>query len=426
MKCNEWQIYKLEDVAEKIFSGGTPSTKKEEYWNGGIPWLSSGETRNKFINNTEKTITNEGIKNSSTKKVNVGDLVIASAGQGFTRGQVSYCNIETYINQSIIAIRCNSKIINSLFLYYNISNRYNELRQISDGHSIRGSLTTNIIKKLEVNIPSLEEQRIIAEILFSLDKKIELNNEMNKTLEEMAQALFKRWFVDFEFPNENGEPYKSSGGEMVDSDMRMIPKGWEVKLISEIIEIKDGTHASPKPKEEGHPLITSKHISGDKIDFKSANLISQEDYEEVNKRSKVDNGDILISMIGTVGLIHLIQEEDIKFAIKNVGLFKTSQKDVLSEYLYLFLKSNDMKNYIEARLAGTTQKYISLGELRKIKFVLPSDDVINNFKSIVGDIFNRKRKNIEQNDSLIDIRDLLLSKLMSGEIRVSDIDKANL
>lgn len=304
---------------------------------------------------------------------------------------------------------------------------YYYLKTLNLGHYAGGSavptLNRNHIHPIEVNVPSsIKEQNRIANILTSLDNKIELNNEMNKTLEEMAQALFKRWFVDFEFPDENGKPYKSSGGKMVESELGMVPKGWEIKLISEVVEIRDGTHASPKPKEEGYPLITSKHINGDKIDFKSANLISKEDYDEVNKRSKVDTGDILISMIGTVGLIHLIQEKEINFAIKNIGLFKTSQKDVISEYLYLFLKSNDMKNYIEARLAGTTQKYISLGELRKIKFVLPSDDVINEFKLVIENIFNKKRKNIEVNDSIIELRDSLLPKLMSGEIRVEDIE----
>lgn len=309
------------------------------------------------------------------------------------------------------------------FIYY-------YLKTLNLGYYAGGSavptLNRNHINPISVCIPSdIEEQKKIADVLTTLDEKIELNNEMNKTLEEMAQALFKRWFVDFEFPNEEGKPYKSSGGEMIESELGMIPNGWETTLISDVIEVKDGTHASPKPKEEGYALITSKHISGDKIDFKSAKLISKEDYDEINKRSKVDTGDILISMIGTVGLIHLIQEQDIDFAIKNVGLFKSSQKKEISEYLYLLLKSRCMQNYIEERLAGTTQKYISLGELRKIKFILPNEKVIDRFNSIIKNIFDKKRKNIEQTDGLIELRDSLLPKLMSGEIRVEDI-KASL
>ena len=418
MSCNEWKEYRLEDISQIIFSGGTPSTRNEEFWDGDIPWLSSGETRNSFINKTEKTITEEGVKNSSTKLALNGDIVIASAGQGFTRGQVSFCNIDTYINQSLIAIRANNILLNNKYLYYNLKSRYNELRQISDSHSIRGSLTTKMIKDLIIKLPSLEEQEKIANILSSLDDKIELNNEMNKTLEEMAQSIFKRWFIDFEFPNEDGEPYKSSGGEMVDSELGMIPKGWEVKKISELIEVKDGTHASPKVSKEGFPLVTSKHIKGDRIAIEDAKIISEKDYLEVNKRSKVDTGDILISMIGTVGLTYFVQEEEINFAIKNIGLFKTSQNKTLSEYFYLYLKSDNMKNYIEARLAGTTQKYISLGELRNIPVVLPNDSIIDKFKKVVGVLLDKRRLNIINNEELMITRDTLLPKLMNGEIMI--------
>ena len=418
MSCNEWKEYRLEDISQIIFSGGTPSTRNEEFWDGDIPWLSSGETRNSFINKTEKTITEEGVKNSSTKLALNGDIVIASAGQGFTRGQVSFCNIDTYINQSLIAIRANNILLNNKYLYYNLKSRYNELRQISDSHSIRGSLTTKMIKDLIIKLPSLEEQEKIANILSSLDDKIELNNEMNKTLEEMAQSIFKRWFVDFEFPNEEGQPYKSSGGEMVDSELGMIPKGWEVKKISELIEVKDGTHASPKVSKEGFPLVTSKHIKGDRIAIEDAKIISEKDYLEVNKRSKVDTGDILISMIGTVGLTYFVQEEEINFAIKNIGLFKTSQNKTLSEYFYLYLKSDNMKNYIEARLAGTTQKYISLGELRNIPVVLPNDSIIDKFKKVVGVLLDKRRLNIINNEELMITRDTLLPKLMNGEIMI--------
>ena len=420
MSCSEWKQYSLGDICENIFSGGTPSTKNTNYWNGSIPWLSSGETRNNFINSTEKTITLDGVNNSSTKLAKKGDIVIASAGQGYTRGQTSFCNIDTYINQSLIAIRTNNAKIHNKYLYYNLKGRYDELRQLSDGHSIRGSLTTKIIKDLVIKLPSLEEQEKIANILSSLDDKIELNNEMNKTLEEMAQSIYKRWFVDFEFPNEDGEPYKSSGGEMVDSELGMIPKGWEVKKISELIEVKDGTHASPKVSKEGFPLVTSKHIKGDRIAIEDAKIISEKDYLEVNKRSKVDTGDILISMIGTVGLTYFVQEEEINFAIKNIGLFKTSQNKTLSEYFYLYLKSDNMKNYIEARLAGTTQKYISLGELRNIPVVLPNDSIIDKFKKVVGVLLDKRRLNIINNEELMITRDTLLPKLMNGEIMIQN------
>lgn len=221
----DWDVKKLKDVTSQIFSGGTPNTRMEEYWDGDIPWLSSGETRNRFIKFTGRTITKDGVKNSSTRLAKNGDVVVAGAGQGHTRGQASFCLIDTYINQSVVALRANEKKLVPLYLFYNILSRYNELRQISDAHSSRGSLTTKLLANLNIQLPPIEEQNSIANILYSLDDKIELNRRMNTTLEQIAQAIFKQWFIDFEFPDENGQPYRSSGGDMVDSELGEI-RSW--------------------------------------------------------------------------------------------------------------------------------------------------------------------------------------------------------
>lgn len=208
----EWKKYKLGEISETIFSGGTPSTTNSDYWNGDLNWLSSGETNNKFIIKTIKKITELGVRESSTRLAKKGNVVIASAGQGYTRGQVSYCLIDTYINQSLISIRVNEKSINSKFLFYNLNNRYEELRQISDSSSSRGSLTTKDFKELNILIPNIETQKEIASILSSLDEKIEINQQMNETLEAIAQTIFKEWFVDFEFPESPLTPLYQRGG----------------------------------------------------------------------------------------------------------------------------------------------------------------------------------------------------------------------
>jgi len=189
----KWKTYKLEEICESIFSGGTPSTTNPEYWGGELNWLSSGETGNRFIRKTEKKITELGVKESSTKLAKIEDIVIASAGQGHTRGQASFCLIETYVNQSIVVVRANKEKVNPRFLFYNLSNRYDDLRQISDSHSIRGSLTASNLKSLIVELPDLETQQFIATILASLDEKIEANQKINYTLNEMGQAIFQEF-----------------------------------------------------------------------------------------------------------------------------------------------------------------------------------------------------------------------------------------
>ena len=247
------------------------------------------------------------------------------------------------------------------------------------------------LRDFPIAFPSKELQKKITSVLSALDDKIELNNRIIANLEHQAQAIFGNLFPDC----------MSNGISM-----------------SSILDVRDGTHDSPKSKETGYYLITSKHLQPYSVNKNEANLISDEDYNQINERSKVEYGDILISMIGTVGLISLVSDEDVDFAIKNVGLFRTSQNESLRYYILNYLKSNDVTIYIEQHLAGSTQKYISLSELRNLPINIPSKDEIIRFNSIVKPIYryiiNLNRENLR----LAALRDALLPKLMSGEIKV--------
>ena len=179
---SKWKKYTLDEVCERIYSGGTPSTRHSEYWNGGLKWLSSGETSQRFIYDTERTITQEGVDNSSTKLANKGCTVVATAGQGYKRGQASFLMTDTYMNQSVIACKANDHYILPLYLYYNLDSRYEEFRLLSDGTSTRGGLSGWILKRMEIELPPLEEQEKIVSILEKLDRKIEANIKINDNL----------------------------------------------------------------------------------------------------------------------------------------------------------------------------------------------------------------------------------------------------
>lgn len=251
----------------------------------------------------------------------------------------------------------------------------------------------NFLKVTKWSLPPLPEQTAIAEVLSSLDDKIDLLHRQNKTLEQLAETLFRQWFL------EEAE------------------ESWEVKKVSEIIEVRDGTHDSPKQKETGKHLITSKHLKPTGIDFESAYKISEEDFIEVNKRSKVDKGDILFSMIGTLGLIHFVTEEP-NYAIKNIGLFKSSQKPEFAKFLYLLIKSPLGEKFIHENATGSTQEYITLGSLRNFEFNYPGEHRIKQFDLEVEPIFQKIKSNTQQIHTLKHLRDTLLPKLMSGEVRV--------
>jgi type I restriction enzyme S subunit len=187
-----WAVERLEQLTETIFSGGTPDTRRDEYWNGNYPWLSSGETSSRFIVRTEKTITEQGIQNSSTRMAKSGDVVIASAGQGKTRGQTSLSLIDTYINQSIIALRPKRDVVTNSFLFFELSMRYPELRALSDSSSIRGSLTTRIFKDLKMVVPPLNNLSTFDQWWTHALRRIHSNLIENGALGQIRDALLPK------------------------------------------------------------------------------------------------------------------------------------------------------------------------------------------------------------------------------------------
>ncbi|HWQ72011.1 MAG TPA: restriction endonuclease subunit S [Desulfitobacteriaceae bacterium] len=186
---SDWHLGNLGDIAEAIYIGGTPNTNNSLYWDGGISWLSSGETRSRFIIGTEKTITQQGVNNSSTKFAHRDDVVMASAGQGFTRGQTSFLLIDTYINQSVIAI---SGGIFAVYLFLNLIGRYEELRAISDSSSIRGSITTKMLAGFPMLIPTKDTIKEFSSLIWPLIDQIENNLLESANLAALRNVLLPR------------------------------------------------------------------------------------------------------------------------------------------------------------------------------------------------------------------------------------------
>ena len=189
-KDTDCEMTTVEDYVDCIYSGGTPATSNMAYWNGNLNWFSSGETRNRFVISTEKTITQLGADNSSTKSAQKYDIVIASAGQGFTRGQTSMLLLNTYINQSVIVLHAKKTVLP--YLFWNLTNRYDDLRAISDSSSIRGSLTTKMLSKLK--IPKVEDSLMLkfSEFAWSIIPQIENNLIENKRLTDLRDSLLPK------------------------------------------------------------------------------------------------------------------------------------------------------------------------------------------------------------------------------------------
>lgn len=409
---SKWIDCKIGDLCSEIYSGGTPSTAHPEYWNGKYNWLSSGETSNRYIIKTEKTITQEGVNSSSTKLAKFGSLVIASAGQGKTRGQASILKCDAYINQSIIALVSKPELLDITFLFYNMLLRYEELRVRSDASSTRGSITTDMLKKLPILLPDLATQKYIADILSVYDNLIEANNHRIELLEKSAQELYQEWFVRFRFPGRDKVKFENG-----------LPKGWDVVKLGDYVDIKGGKRL-PEGKslcgeKTEHPYIRIRDISSSK--FVSLNesfeYIDNDTFDIIN-RFTVSTKDILISIVGTIGAIACVGK-----SLEGANLTENCVKLInvnyfTSDYLYHFLNSDAGKGTIKAGIVGATQPKLPLYNLKRIKLLKPQIGVINKFTMLIEPINQEIMNLMDYNSNLVIQRDLLLPRLMSGKLEV--------
>jgi type I restriction enzyme S subunit len=417
---NEIARIKIADIGHTV-TGKTPSSNNPEDFGTEYMFVTPSDSfDSKMMKTTDRYLSEEGVSKLSNKLLPPNCIMITCIGSAM--GKASMNKTSCITNQQINSI-IPSKNYYPDYVYYSIKNNYKLLRNASTGSTALPLLNKTDFDLLELPIhTNKESQHKIASVLSALDSKIELNNRINAELEAMAKTLYDYWFVQFDFPDENGKPYKTSGGMMVWNEelKREIPEGWEVDKINSIIEVKDGTHDSPKPKSEGYRLITSKNLQVSGLDFDNANLISEEDYLSIIKRSNVETGDILFSMIGNIGTIYKIEEQEINFAIKNVALFKTSQKQEHKNYVYMFLKSIDMDRYMKNVISGSIQKFIGLNSLRETP-ILSNEILIKKYNEITFSIFEKLENLKLENQKLTELRDWLLPMLMNGQVKVSEL-----
>ncbi len=419
---SDWNKTSLGDICE-IIGGGTPKTSINEYWGGDIPWLSVTDLKldNRYVHTTEKTITKLGLNNCSTKILNKGDLIISARG---TVGKLAQLSKPMAFNQSCYGLRSKDKTINE-FLYYSIKGIIKEIRSKTHG-SVFSTITRNTFDLLEIFLPPLWEQKAIAATLSCLDDMIELNNRANKVLEEMAQAIFKHWFVDFEFPDENGEPYKSSGGEMVESELGEIPMGWKIVSLNEIVEICIGGDWGKEKETENYVPV---------ICLRGTDLQSLKENGQANKapirwvkenslvKRKILDNDILIggSGLGPIGRslycaagIKRIFDYPVIYSnfCKKIRAINSGYAVFIEHLIERKYKSGEMQNY----MSGTSIPNLDMAGLLNSVIVLPDDTLISRYANIKQSYF--KNKFSQTNLILTNIRDTHLPKLISGEIRV--------
>lgn len=320
--------------------------------------------------------------------------------------------------QRLITLRGKKEKLNNKYLLYYLQSPRGQYELLSKatGTTVQGIKRTEF-SKVKILMPSLEKQNKIASILSSLDEKIELNRKINQNLEETAQTLFKRWFIDFEFPNEEGKPYKSSGGKMIESELGEIPEGWTIEKLENIIKIIDNRGKTPPfvLNKTNYPIIDVKSLSNENriIDFNNCSkYITKETYDTWFRNGHPEKLDILISTVGSLAELKIFIENKGCIA-QNIVAFRNLEYPL---YLYQYLK------YIKKELItyniGSVQPSIKITHIIKYPIIIPEINIAKNFNEKMIFLTEKIYNNQKEIEKLIELRDYLLPRLMSGEISV--------
>ena len=420
-----WKEIKLGDVF-RTSSGSTPLSTEKSYYEGGvIPWINSGELASPYIYVTSNYITQKGFENSSTELYPKDTVLVAMYGA--TAGKASLLKLEACTNQAICAILPNEGYCPE-FIKYNIDTLYEHLVGLSSG-SARDNLSQAGLKELKLVLPKTKkEQEKLVSVLSLLDRKIELNRQINDNLEAVAKQLYDYWFVQFDFPNEEDKPYKSSGGAMVWNEKlkREIPEGWEVKQLRDIIETNRGiSYNTSSISGGGVPMINlaSFNVDGSYKDtgLKSYNgNYTQEKilrpFDLVLCNTQQTAIEFSKDIIGKAFLIPDIFDGDI-VSSHHINTIKT--EEVLKPYLAYLSNTYHFHKYATGCCSGTNILGLDYNSFSQYKLEIPPKYLLKEFRDFIIDIVKRKSLIIKENKLLTKQRNELLPLLMNGQASVN-------
>jgi type I restriction enzyme S subunit len=415
----DWKQYILNEILAIPLRNGV--NKPSKVRGNGYKMVNMGEL---FANSIIREIEMERVPMSESELKNYllkkGDLLFAR--QSLTVEGAGKCSLfwsndeQTTYEGHLIRARTNPEIVLPQYLYYYFlshegKNKIKSLVTVTAAAGIRGSDLGN----LKILLPPISKQKIIINILSALDEKIELNRQTNATLEAIAQAIFKEWFVNFNYPG--------ATGEMVESELGLIPAGWRVRKLGSICEfIKGVSYKSSELQPSTHALVTLKSINrggGFKLDgfkeyvgsYKNNQLLKEGDLV-IAQTDITQNADV----VGCPALVQNIFDYEILIASLDVIICKPKESTISSESLFYFLKHQSFKDYCLSHTNGSTVLHLRSSEIPNYLFVLPSDNLLTQFNLITQSITKFITTNLKQNQYLTQIRDALLPKLMRGKI----------
>ena len=422
VSIESWSEFSIKDICINISSGGTPSRKVPEYYLNGVhKWIKTQELKDCNIYDTDEHITDAALKNSSAKIYPKN--TISMAMYGATVGKLGIMKSECATNQACCNMVVDSTKADYRFLFYSLLYRREELIGLASG-AAQQNLNVGVISNFRINLPTLSEQKVIAATLSVLDDMIELNNQINKTLEEMAQAIFKSWFVDF-------EPFKD--GEFEESELGLIPKGWRVGAIDELIK---ETISGDWGKETPQGNYTEKVICIRGADIpdiaqgRRGNPATRYILKRNLEKKRLSENEIIIEISGgsptqSTGRTVLITKELIKsfhepIICTNFCRAIRLKEATYSSFVYSLLQYLYNEKVFFTYENGTTGiKNLDITTLfGQYKTVIPSEEVFAEYHSMYSEFLRYIYESGFECKKLSEIRDTLLPKLISGEIRV--------
>lgn len=330
-------------VLGNIQTGSTPSTSEDKFWGGDYPFVTPAELdQSPPITTTPRTLSDEGAAES--RILQQGAVMVCCIG---SLGKIAIAGRSVVTNQQINSIEFDTTKVLPRYGYYACQRLKPKLLSMAPATTIP-IVSKSKFGQLEIPVPPIPEQRRIAAILDQADALRAKRREALAQLDSLTQSIFIEMF-----------------GDPVDN-----PKKFPISRLGDACDVRDGTHDSPDYVAEGYPLLTSKNLRNGRIDFTDVNFISEIAYREINRRSKVDRGDILMPMIGTIGNPVLVSEEP-QFAIKNMALIKFHSASPCREFVLQFLSGESFDRLVTGRNKGGTQKFLALGEIRALPLPVP-------------------------------------------------------
>jgi len=432
-----FKAQKLKEIATNIGSGITPSRSNKAFWNNGtIPWVKTEQIGQHKIYDSNEKISQAALDETSIKLFPANTVSVAMYGEGKTRGNVSILKKEMTTNQACCNIVVDVQKADHEYVYYYLKTQYNQLRNLSSG--VRKNLNSNDIKEFEIRLPEeISYQKRIASVLSSLDSKIELNNSINRELEAMAKTIYDYWFVQFDFPNFKGKPYKASGGKMIWNEQlkREVPVGWDVVKMSDWIDIdKSGDWGKDEPEGNFTTKVTC--IRG--ADINGLNGLDElkpptRYILEKNAFKILKSHDIVIEISGgsptqSTGRLAFITDATIK-RFENPLICSNfckpiSLKDEKLLYNFVYYWNSLYANGVFFGYEGKTSgiKNLLLDSFVSSYYtVVPDYKIVNQFYEFMENIQAKKQAALEENQKLSEMRDWLLPMLMNGQVRVDDV-----